>query len=207
MRCPGRAPDEHPNSCAIVRSHYSTLNGVAMAYEGFSYWERWEDYVGVRDEAGMAVYRQCGTATLKSRSGHHLKYLPQYRALGVEFEEWDAAELNGRARPGMREFWPARRPEDPEFWPSRTPSSRAPSLRPVPATSTILQLAGHNVAAAATAYGARFRYGERVTASCVTSAGDRRRAGDGERIAGPIVVNVAGPHSLWSTGWPASRGR
>ncbi len=81
------------NSCAIVRSHYSTLEGVAMAYEGFRYWQEWGDYLGVADEAGTAVYRQCGTATLKSKSGHHLKYLPHYRALGVEFEEWDAAEL------------------------------------------------------------------------------------------------------------------
>ena len=26
------------NSCAIVRAHYSSLEGVAMAYEGFAYW-------------------------------------------------------------------------------------------------------------------------------------------------------------------------
>ena len=102
------------NSCAIVRSHYSTLEGVAMAYEGFRYWQEWADYLGVADEAGMAVYRQCGTATLKSRSGHHLKYLPHYRALGVEFEEWDAAELKRRVPVlDTREFWPPRRPEDP----------------------------------------------------------------------------------------------
>ena len=26
------------NSCAIVRAHYSTWDGVALAYEGFKYW-------------------------------------------------------------------------------------------------------------------------------------------------------------------------
>ena len=30
------------NSCAIVRAHYSSREGVAMAYEGFFYWQDWE---------------------------------------------------------------------------------------------------------------------------------------------------------------------
>ena len=185
------------NSCAIVRSHYSTLNGVAMAYEGFSYWERWEDYLGVRDEAGMAAYRQCGTAAMKNRSGHHLKYLPLYRELGVEFEEWDAAELRRHA-PGLdvREFWPPRRPEDPDFWHEPDHELEGAVYTPGSGYVNDPQLAGHNVAAAATAYGARFRYGERVTA-VLRDAG--RTAGvelaSGERIASPIVINVAGPHS------------
>ncbi|MCG8376436.1 MAG: FAD-binding oxidoreductase, partial [Chlorobiales bacterium] len=32
-------------SCAIVRAHYSTEDGVAMAYEGFKYWLDWENYL------------------------------------------------------------------------------------------------------------------------------------------------------------------
>ena len=28
------------NSCAIVRAHYSSFDGVAMAYEGFFYWKK-----------------------------------------------------------------------------------------------------------------------------------------------------------------------
>lgn len=30
------------NSCSIVRAHYSSRDGVAMAYEGFFYWRDWE---------------------------------------------------------------------------------------------------------------------------------------------------------------------
>jgi sarcosine oxidase subunit beta len=33
-------------SCAIIRTHYSTLDGAAMAYEGFFYWEDWANYIG-----------------------------------------------------------------------------------------------------------------------------------------------------------------
>ena len=44
------------NSCAIVRAHYSTWDGVAMAYEGFFYWDDWDNYIGVKDERGMIKY-------------------------------------------------------------------------------------------------------------------------------------------------------
>ena len=30
------------NSCAVIRLHYSTPDGVAMAREGFFYWLEWE---------------------------------------------------------------------------------------------------------------------------------------------------------------------
>src|SRR5689334_1340412 len=59
------------NSCAIVRAHYSSREGVAMAYEGFFYWKDWENYLGTVDDAGTAKYMNCGTVLLKSATGHH----------------------------------------------------------------------------------------------------------------------------------------
>ena len=41
-------------SCAIIRTHYSTLDGAALAYEGFFYWDDWPGYLGVADERGLA---------------------------------------------------------------------------------------------------------------------------------------------------------
>src|ERR1700761_287420 len=61
------------NSCAIVRAHYSSREGVAMAYEGFSYWDDWEHYLRVVDDAGTARYVKSGTILLKSGTGHHEK--------------------------------------------------------------------------------------------------------------------------------------
>src|ERR687886_1149031 len=48
-------------SCAIVRAHYSSRDGVAMAYEGFFYWKDWADYLEAPDERGLARYMNCGT--------------------------------------------------------------------------------------------------------------------------------------------------
>src|ERR687887_2154064 len=81
------------NSCSIVRAHYSSRDGVAMAYEGFSYWKDWENYLGVVDDQGMAKYMNCGTVLLKSATGHDEKVLKHYRDLGVEHEEWDVKTL------------------------------------------------------------------------------------------------------------------
>jgi len=53
------------NSCAIVRAHYSTWDGVAMAYEGFHYWDNWADYLGVDDERGLIKYMKTGSIMFK----------------------------------------------------------------------------------------------------------------------------------------------
>ena len=55
------------NSCSIVRAHYSSREGVAMAYEGFFYWQDWPQYVGDDDESGLAKYMQSGTVLLGQR--------------------------------------------------------------------------------------------------------------------------------------------
>src|SRR3954464_2116724 len=80
-------------SCAIVRAHYSSWDGVAMAYEGFFYWKDWEEYLGVADDAGLARYMNCGTLLLESATGHHEKVLKHYRDVGVEYEEWSTDDI------------------------------------------------------------------------------------------------------------------
>jgi len=35
------------SSCSIVRAHYSSWDGVAMAHEGFSYWRDWPNYLEI----------------------------------------------------------------------------------------------------------------------------------------------------------------
>ena len=126
------------NSCSIVRAHYSSREGVAMAYEGFFYWQDWEHYLGVIDDAGTARYVQSGTILLKSATGHHEKVLHHYRDLGVEFEEWDSERLRQRIPIyDTGSFWPPKRPEDPSSGMSRAPSCRAQSSRRGRATSMI----------------------------------------------------------------------
>jgi sarcosine oxidase subunit beta len=186
------------NSCAIVRAHYSSWDGVAMAYEGFFYWKDWEDYLGVVDDAGTARYMNSGTILLKSATGHHDKVLKHYRDLGVEFEEWDKAELQRRMPIyDTHAFWPPKRPDDPQFWDQ--PESELDGAVFTPGSGYVNdpQLATHNLQRAAEAHGGEFLFKAEV-------AEIRRSNGrvqgvtlaDGHEIDAPIVVNVAGPHSF-----------
>ena len=81
------------NSCAIVRAHYSTYDGVALAYEGFKYWADWENYLKDKDERGLARLMNCGTVLLKTEGHNWQRVLELYRELGVEHEAWDTETL------------------------------------------------------------------------------------------------------------------
>ncbi len=186
------------NSCAIVRAHYSSREGVAMAYEGFFYWQDWERYLGVVDEGGLAKYVQSGTILLKSGTGHHEKVLTHYRDLGVEYEEWDNAELQRRIPIyDTGAFWPPKRPTDPHFWDQPEVEIDGAIFTPGSGYVNDPQLATHNLQRAAESEGGSFMFRAQV--------GEVRR--DRERVRGvtlttgheidaPIVVNVAGPHSF-----------
>lgn len=186
------------NSCSIVRAHYSSREGVAMAYEGFFYWQDWERYLGVRDEAGFARYMQSGTVLLGSATGHHEKVLAHYRELGVEFERWDNAELRRRLPIyDTSAFWPPKRHDDPHFWDPPSDQLHGAIFTPGSGYVNDPQLATHNLQRAAEAHGAQFVFGAQVAE--VRRSGSRVRGvtlTDGRALDAPIVVNVAGPHSF-----------
>lgn len=185
------------NSCAIVRAHYSSREGVAMAYEGFSYWDDWAHYLRVVDDAGTARYVKSGTILLKSGTGHHEKVLGHYQALGVEYEEWSVEELRRRMPIyDVRAFWPPQRPEDAGFW--TDPETELDGAIYTPGSGYVNdpQLATHNLQRAAEALGARFEF--RAEVGEIPRDGARVQGvklTDGRVFRAPIVVNVAGPHS------------
>lgn len=190
------------NSCAIVRFSYSTVDGVAMAYEGARYWQRWSQYLGVEDERGHANYHQCGSVTIKGADGHVGKVVPLYDEVGVPYELWDLDELTRRVpslRPGA--FFPPSRPDSERFWAEPTDTIEGAVYTPDSGYVSDPQLATHNLQVAAEALGARFRFGAEVAAiDRVENGGERRVTGvtlsDGTSITAPVVVNVAGPHSF-----------
>ncbi len=186
------------NSCAIVRAHYSSREGVAMAYEGFFYWQDWERYLEAPDESGAAKYMQSGTILLKSGTGHHEKVLAHYRDLGVEYEEWDNAELRRRIPIyDTSAFWPPRRPTDPHFWDQPEQQLDGAIFTPGSGYVSDPQLATHNLQRASEAKGGSFLFKAEVAEIRL----DRERVrgitlADGHEIDAPIVINVAGPHSF-----------
>ncbi|MEA2444127.1 MAG: hypothetical protein QOJ12_1419, partial [Thermoleophilales bacterium] len=186
------------NSCAIVRAHYSSWDGVAMAYEGFYYWDDWERYLGVVDDAGTAKYMKSGTILLKSGTGHHNKVLKHFRDLGVEYEEWDKSELQRRMPIyDTHAFWPPRRPSDPHFWDQPEEELDGAVYTPGSGYVNDPQLATHNLQRAAEAHGGEFLFKAEVAE--IRRANGRVQGvtlADGHEIDAPIVINVAGPHSF-----------
>jgi sarcosine oxidase, subunit beta len=186
------------NSCAIVRAHYSSREGVAMAHEGFSYWENWADYIGVEDDLGLAEYCRCGIVLLfKNGDKHHQRSLEHYDDLGVDYETWTTDDVKQRLPLlDMGEYWPPRSPNDPTFQDPPSGDLELAIFNPGAGYVNDPLLAAHNIQRAAEALGARFEFGAEVAA--VERDGSRVSGvtlADGSRRSAPIVVNVAGPHS------------
>lgn len=186
------------NSCAIVRTHYSTWAGVAMAYEGLFYWRNWADYLEAEDERGLAEFIECGGLYLGDDDRYTDKVLPLFDDIGVPYEIWTNEQVNEKY-PNMNlgRHAPARRADDDEFWKDPTEGLNGAVFSPAAGYVSDPQLATHNLQRAAEAKGAEFRFGAAVTA---IRQEDGRVTGvtldDGTEIEAPIVVNVAGPHSF-----------
>ena len=85
------------SSCAIIRTHYSTLDGSALAYESYFYWDDWADYLGVRDERGLAAFHKTGCLVMKTPINGHLKSVcAQQDALGIPWEDWGPEQIAAR---------------------------------------------------------------------------------------------------------------
>jgi len=185
-------------SCAIIRAHYSTEDGVAFAYEGFHYWMDWENYLGrVKDEKGLAKFMQTGSILLKSQGHDWRKVQKHYDAVGVQYEEWDLDQIKAAAPVyELDEFWPVRRPEDPSFFDDPAKKLEGALFCPEGGYMSDPALSAHNIMRAAEVHGAKFMFNAEVVD---VRAADSRVAGitlkDGTQIDAPVVVNVAGPHS------------
>ena len=188
------------NSCAIVRAHYSTWDGVAMAYEGFFYWDDWDDYIGVKDDRGMIKYMKTGSILFKLEGeDHSSKCLKLFKEIGVEHEIWDLGKLkemipiyshdqyDGTTRPD----------EDDHFWDKTGKKIEGAVYTPGSGYVSDPQLTSHNLQVAAEANGGEFLFNSEITEIRQQNG---RVAGvtlkTGEQIDSPIVVNVAGPHSF-----------
>ena len=188
------------NSCAIVRAHYSTWDGVAMAYEGFFYWDDWDNYIGVKDERGMIKYMKTGSIMFKLQGeDHSSKSLKLFKEIGVEHEIWDLEKMkemipiyshdqyDGTTRPD----------EDDHFWDKTGKKIEGAVYTPGSGYVRDPQLTSHNLQVAAEANGGEFLFNSEITEIRQQNG---RVAGvtlkTGEQIDSPIVVNVAGPHSF-----------
>lgn len=185
-------------SCAIIRVHYSTLEGTAFAYEGYFYWRDWAEYLGVTDPRGMAEFREVGCMVL--RTEHNDMLARQIRAcdeLGIQYEVWDAEQIRQKLPIyDLKSFFPPKRMDDAGFGEPTAGAIDSAVWWPTAGYVTDPQLATHNLQVAAEHHGAQFLFGRRVVEVLIE---DGRTAGvrldDGTECRAPVVVNVSGPHS------------
>jgi sarcosine oxidase subunit beta len=185
-------------SCAIIRLHYSTPDGVAMAREGFYYWKEWEKYLEVTDETGMVNYVHTGCLVTKTERNKYLKHvMASLDDLGVEYQELTPAEVAEKfPYYDIRQFGPPKTADDEQFGEPTGDSILGAVYIPESGYISDPQQSVHNVQVAAEAKGAAFRFHSEVT-------GIRKENGrvagitlhDETMIDAPIVINVAGPHS------------
>jgi sarcosine oxidase subunit beta len=186
-------------SCAIVRAHYSTEDGVAFAYEGFKYWLDWENYLEqVNDEKGLARFMNTGSILIKSQGHDWRKVKKHYDAVGVKYEEWSVEKIKEMVPVyDLHENWPVRRPEDPEFFDEPTKLLEGALFCPEGGYVNDPELSAHNIMRATEAKGGEFIFNAEVAE---VRSQDNQVLGitlkDGTQIDAPVVVNVAGPHSF-----------
>ena len=185
-------------SCAIIRMHYSTMDGTAFAWEGYHYWRDWRDYLGADADEPLADFRQCGCLVMKTpANGMMAKHLEMSRALDIPVEEWDAARIRQRLPIyALDRFGPAKRIDDPGFGEPTGGEIGGAVFWPLAGYVTDPALSSQNLAAAAKRHGARFRMG--VEVSDIIQEDGRVKGvclASGEEIHSPVVVNVAGPGS------------
>lgn len=185
-------------SCAVIRVHYSTVEGTALAYEAYHYWRDWPDYLEAGDERGLAELLEMGCVVMKTdQNGHMARHTEICDQLGIAYEDWGPDQVKARL-PHYRldTFAPAKRPDDPGF--AEPTGGQVPGAVFFPNAGYVSDpaLSSHNLQRAAEAKGSAFRFNARVVE--ILKA-DGRAAGvrlaDGTEIHAPVVVNVAGPAS------------
>lgn len=186
------------NSCAIVRTHYSTLDGTALAWESYLHWQKWGEYLGVEDERGLAHLVQIGMVAVCSESATYEQHLTFHDELGIEYEKWDADTLRTNVPfYDTTAFYPPRRLDDDDFGEPSGKEHPGAIFFPHAGYINDPQLAAHNLQRAAEAAGARFAFNTEIVE--IREGGGRVQGvtlKDGRAVDAPIVVNAAGPHSF-----------
>ncbi|SVB10208.1 uncharacterized protein METZ01_LOCUS163062, partial [marine metagenome] len=105
------------NSCAIIRLYYSTLDGCAMAYDGFFFWRKWADYLRAPDDEPLAVFNETGNLIMKTKVNDGLRsQLVHLDALDIPYEHLSNEQVLERFPfYNLSSFSPAKTLDDPAF--------------------------------------------------------------------------------------------
>ncbi len=190
------------NSCAIIRVYYSTLDGCAMAYDGYFYWKNWAEYLNAEEDENLAVFHETGNLVLKTETNDGMRgTLAHLDALNIPYEHMTGSQIMEKFPfYDLSCFAPAKPMGDPAFGEPTGGSIEGGVFFPKGGYISDPQLATQNIQRATERAGGKFLFNRRVEE---IPTKDNRVEGvvldDGSRIEAPIVVNVAGPHSFQIT--------
>jgi sarcosine oxidase subunit beta len=186
-------------SCAVIRFHYSTPDGVAMAREGYYYyWLDWVKYLGHVDETGMVRYMNTGHMVIKNEKNKYLKnVMTALDELHVVYKEMTIEEIKALLPiVNTRQYGPPVLMSNPRFGQPTGDAVTGAIYVPESGLISDPKQSVHNVQVAGEAIGGEYMFNAEVVR--ILKKNDRA-AGvelkDGRRLEAPIVVNVAGPHS------------
>ncbi len=187
-------------SSAVIRLNYSTEAGMALAYEGLQYWERWGEYLELDEPGPLIELVHHDKLMPKLEDGAHFDLVVSLMSkLGIEHEVVSADEAEARYPSiDLHRFGPPARLDDVDapFWGDPTAKIDDVLIMPLGGYVSDPLLAAQNLADAAKAKGATFLFNREVTAVLQDEGRvSGVRLADGTELRAPIVVNVAGPHS------------
>jgi sarcosine oxidase subunit beta len=185
-------------SCAIIRVHYSTLDGSALAYEGYFDWKNWAEYLGVKDDQGMAKFVECGCLVMETEQNGFLeKHKTICSSLNVPFDEWNSQVIKEKLPfYNQDSFAPVKRIDQDGFGKPNGSHINSGVFFPTGGYVTDPQLSAHNLRFAAEANGGKFKFNSEIIDIIIEN---EKVTGvslsNGEVINSSIVINVAGPAS------------
>ena len=186
------------SSLAIIRTHYSTREGTALAWEGYHYWNNWSDYVKLGNKTPLADFIQTGVFVLKTNDNNWLSnQLNISTELKIPFEEWSPTKISENfPQWDLSSFGPPIVSDHPSFGKPTSSLVDGGVFFPKAGYCNDPRLATQNLQMAAELVGGKFLFHCKVE-EIRTKTG--RVTGitlsDGQKIDTPVVVNAAGPHS------------
>ncbi len=196
-RNPGPGQGSTSASSAIIRFNYSTLAGVATAWEAHWSWLDWEGFLGGPDRDGsLARFWRTGSLCLDAPSHDPAKVLRLFDRVGVPYDVLGPEEVR-RAYPWLdpARHYPPKPVGSDAFW--EDPSGDIGGYAtPDAGFVDDPSFAAHNLATAAERRGVRFVF--KATVSGIRCRSDRVSGvdlSDGSVVDSPVVVNVSGPAS------------
>ena len=186
-------------SCAIIRVHYSTFDGCALAYEGYHYWKNWKNYLEFSDEKGLAKFIECGCMIYQTDTNQYLeKVIGRAEELHIPFEYWDPSQIKSKLPiVDTHKYAPVKLPKDKSFGTHAGDDLQGAIFFPTAGYINDPQLSAHNLQRATEYKGGEFLFNSSVT-EIIKKNGRASgvKLSDGTEINSSVVINVAGPHSM-----------